>query len=66
MAFGRCPKHVCNKIVGGWGWCDAKAYRREWVREKGGLMGNMLRRGESSLLCVTYWSFASFGRYEIS
>ncbi len=50
----------CFKIVGGCGWWrrgDAKACMRERVGEKWGegrLMGIMLRRGESSWLCMKF------------
>ncbi len=63
MPFGPRPKHSCFKIVEGlWlvtrRWCKGM---HESVNsgERKGLMGNMLRRGESSWLCMKF-DFAFF------
>ena len=46
MPFGPCPKHGCFQIVGGLG-----LVAKRW--EGGEVMENMLRRDESSWLCIS-------------
>jgi hypothetical protein len=52
MPFGPCSKHGCSKIVciGVCGESCKGMHERVSLRERGGVMGNMLRRGESGRL----------------
>ncbi len=53
MPFGPCPKQGCFKVVGVWGRLRGGDASMSSGERGEGLMGNMLRRGESSVLCYS-------------
>ena len=75
----QCMFTVCTGATPKKNFCKTHRYKAQEERVGGGMMGIMLRRGESSWLCmkcelscflglyeISLWDFLLFGSYEIS